>query len=464
MKMWSVSTENRTTNVHGRSCTHTSRFDPVRTSFHTLSHAGNDDNSERLFLPQGEDDHETKKSAIPNQWICFNQRHPNTSFSWGENSVDKGKNGIKVTRKEHDLLDSRKMLISTGSGGTSIQSPNRCKDSADEYDMYYPIHSTAEREYSFVSLMIDYPLVEDEFLDIVLDDVDNRDLGILFPSDADVHHPGNMTSVPINGTRPTSNDDTEVDYSRTHVTSDETTTMPETISSLHIPCGAPDFEAYHGFSTSCFVSPWCSTVPRFSPQPCTEMIPESCLVGATTRKEQDVIDDDDALVPQRDLSSDDHQVISSRFRIYQEDQWMDQFRELQKFAQQTGHTFVPSRYMAQDSLSRWTKRQRYQFKLRCDGKVSTMTDQRVALLNELGFVWNSQVAVWEQRLRELQEYKDDTGHCNVPSHYSRNQKLATWVKVGFESSFGQLTHFSTSVLTLTFYNISSSASDVSTNY
>lgn len=72
--------------------------------------------------------------------------------------------------------------------------------------------------------------------------------------------------------------------------------------------------------------------------------------------------------------------------------------------------------------------ERYQHKLKMEGKPSTMTDERVLALNALGFVWNAHEAGWEERFNELLQFKAEKGHCNVPSLYKVNQKLATWVK------------------------------------
>ena len=63
-----------------------------------------------------------------------------------------------------------------------------------------------------------------------------------------------------------------------------------------------------------------------------------------------------------------------------------------------------------------------------DGKQSTMTDERVKLLEDIGFIWDSHAAVWEERLNELREYRRIHGDCNVPSSYAKNPKLATWIK------------------------------------
>lgn len=57
-----------------------------------------------------------------------------------------------------------------------------------------------------------------------------------------------------------------------------------------------------------------------------------------------------------------------------------------------------------------------------------MSDDRIVALEKLGFVWNSHDAVWEERLKELKQYKNDFGDTNVPSNYEHNAKLAIWVK------------------------------------
>ena len=57
-----------------------------------------------------------------------------------------------------------------------------------------------------------------------------------------------------------------------------------------------------------------------------------------------------------------------------------------------------------------------------------MTDDRIAVLERIGFVWDSHVAAWDDRMAELLEYKEMYGHCNVPSNYTPNRQLAVWVK------------------------------------
>lgn len=117
-----------------------------------------------------------------------------------------------------------------------------------------------------------------------------------------------------------------------------------------------------------------------------------------------------------------------KFRAYQAENWTEKFEELLRFREENGHCLVPNCHPENPALAQWTKRQRYQYKLKQDGKRSTITDERVRALDEAGFVWDSHKAVWSERLEELKEFKKEFKHCNVPSRYKPNHQLAIWVK------------------------------------
>eukprot|EP00980_Cylindrotheca_fusiformis_P016441 scaffold4902_cov115-Cylindrotheca_fusiformis.AAC.2 len=119
---------------------------------------------------------------------------------------------------------------------------------------------------------------------------------------------------------------------------------------------------------------------------------------------------------------------AARFRPYQQHQWDAQFQELLAFQKERGHCCVPHNYEENPILSRWIKRQRYQYKLRQEGKTSTLTASRIQQLEAIGFVWDSHAAAWEERLNELKLYSLRHGHCNVPSTCTVYPQLATWVK------------------------------------
>jgi hypothetical protein len=116
------------------------------------------------------------------------------------------------------------------------------------------------------------------------------------------------------------------------------------------------------------------------------------------------------------------------FRAYQAENWTEKFVELIEFRQHYGHCLVPNCFPENAALAQWVKRQRYQYKLKVENKRSTMSEERVNALEEVGFIWDSHRAIWDERLHELTRYKQLRGHCNVPSRYAKNRQLAVWVK------------------------------------
>jgi hypothetical protein len=122
--------------------------------------------------------------------------------------------------------------------------------------------------------------------------------------------------------------------------------------------------------------------------------------------------------------------ISSQVDLneYQAVLWEKRFQELLEFRGRHDNCLVPHNWAENLALAKWVKRQRYQFKLKTEGKHSTLTEERQSALDNLGFIWDSHNAVWEERLSELMEFKRRHGHCNVPSTYSDNHSLSVWVQ------------------------------------
>jgi hypothetical protein len=120
--------------------------------------------------------------------------------------------------------------------------------------------------------------------------------------------------------------------------------------------------------------------------------------------------------------------FSVRSRPYKQDLWEDRFQDLVQFQRRFGHCLVPNNWEENASLAQWVKRQRYQHKLRKLGRHSTMTEKRIKSLDELGFVWSSHGASWEERYLELVTFQKEYGHSNVPSSFPENHQLAVWVK------------------------------------
>jgi len=122
------------------------------------------------------------------------------------------------------------------------------------------------------------------------------------------------------------------------------------------------------------------------------------------------------------------QSDAGRFRNYQSLVWKKRFNDLLEYHKRTVNSHIALTYNEDPTLARWVKRQRYQYKAMKEGKHSTMTEERVKALEDIGFVWDSQGTVWRDRLIELMEFKRIHKHCNVPSNHSKNPSLAVWVK------------------------------------
>jgi hypothetical protein len=116
------------------------------------------------------------------------------------------------------------------------------------------------------------------------------------------------------------------------------------------------------------------------------------------------------------------------FRRSHLEQWSQRYHELTQFHQEFSHCLVPLNWHRSPSLAHWVKRQRYQHRVKREGKHSTMTEERQGALESLGFIWDSHSAGWEERWNELREFKERHGHCKVPKKFPENPQLAVWVK------------------------------------
>jgi len=67
--------------------------------------------------------------------------------------------------------------------------------------------------------------------------------------------------------------------------------------------------------------------------------------------------------------------------------WQERYQSLEVFHMAHGHCNVPSSFH-DSSLSNWVKNQRKQFKLFKAGLQTAMDEERIELLNAIGFNWN----------------------------------------------------------------------------
>ncbi len=101
--------------------------------------------------------------------------------------------------------------------------------------------------------------------------------------------------------------------------------------------------------------------------------------------------------------------------------WEALFQALVAFKENQGHCGVPDRWSENPQLATWVGTQRQAFR---KGKLS---GERVARLEDLGVEWDPVTANWEEMFQALVAFKKDKGHCRVPTRWSENPQLGTWV-------------------------------------
>lgn len=102
------------------------------------------------------------------------------------------------------------------------------------------------------------------------------------------------------------------------------------------------------------------------------------------------------------------------------ERWEKMYEVARAFKQQHGH-LTASREIPQEArLSAWLvhQRQRKEF----------LPPKWRRLLDQLGMSWNPALERWEQRFKELLEFKKVHGHMRVPSKWEHNPVLANWVE------------------------------------
>ena len=67
--------------------------------------------------------------------------------------------------------------------------------------------------------------------------------------------------------------------------------------------------------------------------------------------------------------------------------WKTRFQQLCEYRQENGHCLVPQKYPENPGLGRWVHKQRCNYKLSLNGKVSSTWIARVATLESIDFVW-----------------------------------------------------------------------------
>jgi hypothetical protein len=135
-----------------------------------------------------------------------------------------------------------------------------------------------------------------------------------------------------------------------------------------------------------------------------------------------------------------------------EETWYKRVQDLIEFKKVYGHLRVPQRWSddgdsdsdsnSDDNcngngndnkrwkrLGLWVRNQRAQYKSLRNGskKNHFLTEERIRILEDIGFCWDVQESVWYERFESLQAFKEYHGHADVPCVYEKDPTLARWV-------------------------------------
>jgi hypothetical protein len=72
--------------------------------------------------------------------------------------------------------------------------------------------------------------------------------------------------------------------------------------------------------------------------------------------------------------------------------------------------------------------QRRQYRFMMENKPSSMKQERIVILNGLGFAWSVLEMAWYQKLQSFKSYREEYGHSNVPVNCTKYPKLYLWIR------------------------------------
>ena len=104
-----------------------------------------------------------------------------------------------------------------------------------------------------------------------------------------------------------------------------------------------------------------------------------------------------------------------------ESYWIENYNLLISFKNKFGSCDVPKEYRNAKSLMAWIINQRQNY------KNKKLSNEKINLLNKIGFDWNPIENSWKENYDHLISFKNKFGSCNVPSRFSKNNQLRNWI-------------------------------------
>ena len=104
-------------------------------------------------------------------------------------------------------------------------------------------------------------------------------------------------------------------------------------------------------------------------------------------------------------------AIDFQWNLRGDNFWQKNFDGLIAYKKEYGDVRVPRLYDKNPKLGEWVTDQRRQWKAKCDGRPNSMTEERKAKLDALGFVWQVRDrSDWNDRYEKLLEFKKEVSY------------------------------------------------------
>ena len=104
--------------------------------------------------------------------------------------------------------------------------------------------------------------------------------------------------------------------------------------------------------------------------------------------------------------------------------------QLLAFKDEVGHCNVPRRYSADPSLGHWCNTMKVTYNQMQKGKPTKvkLSQDRIECLEAIGFKWkyDGYAERFEKRCLDLEAFKRNVGHCNVPLRFLADLSLGIW--------------------------------------
>ena len=111
----------------------------------------------------------------------------------------------------------------------------------------------------------------------------------------------------------------------------------------------------------------------------------------------------------------------------QKDLWNQRYEQLLSFYQEHGHANVPEDYEPNPALGQWVMNQRTQYRRHADGQLTALSEERIALLEQLDFRWRYREDSWHDMKLRLLDYYEQNGHLRISTRDKENSDLRLWL-------------------------------------